>query len=351
MNSFGTPLFRSASLRLTLWYLLILMVLSGLFSGVLYQVSTQEFNREIRRFESMQQSTLFAPRGFTEFRRLRLEEIAQSKQHILMNLVYFNVVILVAGGGLSYLLAQRTLEPIEESLEAQHRFITDASHELRTPLTAMKTELEVALRDKNLTFEESKQLHASNLEEVGKLETLANNLLKLAKPPTQAALHAFETCQTGDIIQAAITKIAPLAKSKEIVIDNSVRNSEIEGDERSLTELFTILLDNAIKYSPSHTKVTISNTIKRKQKEIIFHIDDEGIGIKASDFPHIFERFYRADASRSKQIADGHGLGLAIAKKITEMHHGSIDATPRTENGTRFTVTLPISQPSSRLAE
>jgi signal transduction histidine kinase len=126
-------LFRSASLRLTVWYLVIIMALSLLFSVVLYQVSTREFQRELNRLSTMQNSPLFVPRGFAEFQNQRLEQITESKRRIQMNLIYFNFVILIGGGAVSYFLAKRTLEPIEQALEAQNRFTTDASHELRTP--------------------------------------------------------------------------------------------------------------------------------------------------------------------------------------------------------------------------
>lgn len=333
-------LFRSASLRLTLWYLAIIMALSLLFSVVLYQVSTKEFQRELSRLSSMQNSPLFVPRGFAQFQNQRLEQIAESKRRIYMNLIYFNFIILVGGGAVSYFLAKRTLEPIEQALEAQNRFTADASHELRTPLTAMKTELEVALRDKNLTFEESKALHKSNLEEVEKLEDLANSLLALAQSQNGVNSEVFETSDIQEVIHDAVRKIEPMAKTKAITIQTDLQKTMLEGDKRSLTELVTILLDNAVKYSPEKTTVTISNTIESKKSVIV--VTDQGIGIRSVELPHIFDRFYRADQSRSKQNTNGYGLGLSIAKKIVDTHKGAITVESTSGKGTTFTVTLPI---------
>lgn len=334
-------IFHSASLRLTLWYLLIIMVLSTLFSIVLYRVSTQEFSQEARRLESLQESPLFVPRGFNEFRRVRLAQIAESKQRIQVNLVYFNFIILIAGGAASYFLAKRTLEPIQEVLEAQHRFTADASHELRTPLTAMRTEIEVALRDKKLSLEEAKQLLKSNLEEVSKLQSLSAGLLKLAQSDT-TTYTAFEPCKLQSITQEAIERVTPLAKAKHITIETNAANITIDGDARSLTELLVILLDNAIKYSDENK--TVSVTLSKKANQAVLTIRDEGIGIPAADLPHVFNRFYRADVSRSKHRAEGYGLGLSIAQKIVASHNGTITVKSTMGKGSTFTITLPLTQ-------
>lgn len=336
-------LFLSASLRLTLWYLAIIIALSFLFSVVLYQVSTREFQRELTRLSSMQNSSLFVPRGFAQFHTQRLEQIGESKRRIQMNLIYFNVVILAAGGAASYFLAKRTLQPIEQALESQNRFTADASHELRTPLTAMKTELEVALRDKKLTLEESKGLHRSNLEEVGKLEKLTNSLLTLAQSHRSATAQVFETSDIQDLIRDAVRKIEPIAQAKKIVIETDLQKAMVEGDKRRLTELITILVDNAVKFSPEERVVTVTNTVESNPKELVITIEDQGIGIHSVDLPHIFDRFYRADQSRSKQNTDGYGLGLSIAKKIVDMHKGKIAVASTHGKGTKFTIVLPLS--------
>jgi signal transduction histidine kinase len=333
-------LFRSALLRLTVWYLLVIMFLSLFFSTVIYKVSTRELDRELQRTADIQQSEIFVPRGFDEFARIRGAQINESKERIIVYLLYFNLFILLCGGLVSFYFAKQTLQPIEEALESQHRFTADASHELRTPLTAMKTELEVALRDKKLTLEQSRALHQSNLEEIARLENLSNGLLQLAhttdKPVVMTSLNLTA------IITTAVEKVMPLAKSKHMTISTQTKDAHVTGDESRLIELVTILLDNAIKYSPEKTIVTVALKTKTRTKEALLMVADEGPGIEPHDIKHIFDRFYRADISRSAQNSAGYGLGLSIAKKIVEAHHGTISVTSEKGKGALFVVSLPL---------
>jgi len=227
-------------------------------------------------------------------------------------------------------------------MEAQNRFTADASHELRTPLTAMRTEIEVAIRDKKMNLLEARELLNSNLEEISKLEVLSSALLKLAKNDGQIAKE-FSKVVVSDVIIEAYEKVESLAREKEIKIEchpelgsGSLPNVSILGDRQSLTELFVILLDNAIKYSPKNSKIKI--VVLEDSKDVSIKISDSGIGIKASDLPHIFDRFYRADHSRNKDKVDGYGLGLSIAKQIVDFHGGNIKAESKAGKGTNFVV-------------
>jgi two-component system, OmpR family, sensor histidine kinase CiaH len=112
----------------------------------------------------------------------------------------------------------------------------------------------------------------------------------------------------------------------------------VRGEKSSLTELFTILLDNALKYSPPETVISISSEILRHEVKV--SVVDQGVGISAADLPHIFERFYRGDKSRSQ--VDGFGLGLSIAKKIVESYNGTISVSSQLGQGSSFTVTFPL---------
>ncbi|HEV2412674.1 MAG TPA: histidine kinase dimerization/phospho-acceptor domain-containing protein, partial [Candidatus Saccharimonadales bacterium] len=163
-------MFKSATVRLTAWYALIIMFISILFSVSLYEVSLHELDDRLH-----QQMVFLLPR----VPKIRAEIISQhnlGSHALLVDLVYFNLIVLVAATTASYLLARQTLEPIEEAHEMQTRFAADASHELRTPLTAMKSEIEVALRDGKLPLSEYQRLLTSNLEEVDRLVTLTNVL-------------------------------------------------------------------------------------------------------------------------------------------------------------------------------
>jgi signal transduction histidine kinase len=331
-------MFHNAALKLTLWYLAIIMALSIGCSVALYHVSSGDLTRNNHR-----QATFFngflGPTDFSDYNRLRENQLDEDLGHLKANLIFFNFLVLVGGGAASYALARRTLRPIEDSLEAQTRFTADASHELRTPLTAMQTEIEVALRDKTITKNQAIKLLVSNLEEVAKLKALADGLLKLASEDSNGVIK--EPVPIKEVVSEAIARNTKSASAKKISIKHNIQDLTASGDLQSLVELLNILLDNAIKYSPGGSEVKLTTT--QKDKFILLSVADKGQGIKASELPRIFDRFYRAEISRNKDQANGYGLGLAIAKKIVELHDGTIEVKSAPGKGSVFTVSIPIS--------
>lgn len=340
--------FKSASIKLTVSYLVIVMIISIGFSVILYRISSMEIGRGLLRqgriFEQIPNDRI--PQPLQDLEKIRQEQLVESNKHLKTNLVYFNLIILVLAGATSYYLARRTLKPIEEMVDQQNRFTADASHELRTPLTAMKTEIEVAMRDKKrmrTKFSDIKQLLKSNLEEIEKLENLSSSLLKLANYDTKRVSNQkqLKNLSLNDLIQEAFNKIASLAKKRDIEFKFNLKEVFVKGDE-SLQELFKILFDNAIKYSSRNSEVKVD--LLTDNKFAVITIKDRGIGIKASDIPYIFNRFYRADLSRSKEKVSGYGLGLAIAKKIIERHGGNISVESKPGHGSTFIVKLPLAK-------
>ena len=223
-------------------------------------------------------------------------------------------------------------------MEAQTRFASDASHELRTPLAAIQAENEVALRKSNLTLARAKELLQSNLEEANKLRLLAEGLLQLTRTEHTTVHRA--AIALSDISTNAINRIIPAAQAKDITVTDVVENFQVRGDEGLLTQAVVILLDNAVKYSPEHTTIHISAVTEGKWA--IIQVRDEGPGIADADQAHVFERFYRADASRSSQHTTGYGLGLSIAHKIIELHDGHISVASTPGHGATFTLKLPL---------
>jgi len=326
----------SAVLKLTGWYLAIIMVLSIGFSLFLYQLYTAEFTRGFRRQNSFFNELM--PSGIPGLDDFRQTQMLEGEIRLKSNLALFNVVVFVAGGAASYIFARRTLKPISEAFEAQSRFTADASHELRTPLTAMQTEIEVALRNGNFTKADAEALLRSNLEEVGKLKTLSTGLLKLARG--EESHDTWGKLQLSSLITEAIKSVAPLARKKSIEILNQAEEFTIQGDRVSLIELLVILLDNAIKYSEPETSIKL--TTRKSGQFVSLAVIDRGQGINPTDLPHIFDRFYRADISRSKTKTNGYGLGLSIAKKIVDAHGGKIEAKSTIDKGSTFIVKLPL---------
>lgn len=342
-------MFQSAVQKLTAYYLAIIMLLSIGFSTALYFVLTDELGR------GLQKAVVFEVKPFggvvpnhQDFEAFRKQQIAAARQRVLNNLLVYNLGILVVAGFASHYLAKRTLEPIQEAHEAQGRFTADASHELRTPLTAMRTELEVALRDKKLSSQEARQLLESNLEEVVKIQGLAEGLLRLSQIDTEEVFQDWEQLVIGDVLDQAISLVQKQAARKDIQFTKTGQlDATLEGNSFALIEVFSTLLDNAIKYSPEKSTITLS--VKRKDNELCIAVTDAGHGIKASDIPYIFNRFYRGDASRTKQASQtvgGYGLGLSIAKQLIDLHNGTITVASQPQKGSTFTVSLPVKRSS-----
>lgn len=337
-------MFQSARFKLTAWYVLIIMFISVLFSLVIFA----GVNNEYRRFERFQQLRIqreqegilipLLPRRNTY---IDPDILAESRNRIIFVLVLINLGILIISGGASYFLAGRTLTPIKEMVDEQNRFITDASHEFRTPITSLRSEIEVSLRDKNLSLQDAKVLLKSNLEEVINLQALSNHLMDLASYQKKNDDITLKKSSVLEVVESAYKKLLSLARKKNITFDLEVNDYLILADRQSLTELFVILLDNAVKYSPKNTNITV--VARKTDHSLLISIKDEGIGIDKKDLPHIFDRFYRSDISRSKNKAAGFGLGLSIAKKIVELHKGTIEATSELKKGSVFTIRLPYS--------
>jgi len=360
-------MFRSARLKLTAWYLLIIMTISLSFSGVIYRASTLELDR----VERMQRQRI--ERGWPQrfpsipfnqqdelpgFFRLDPALIQETENHLLLFLVAVNAVILVTSALAGYFLAGRTLQPIENSLEEQKRFVADASHELRTPLTALKTSLEVALRDKKMDLAEARKVLSENLDEVDDLKSLSDKLLSLTRYQSDGQSLIFKEVDIKEVVEKAINKMAPLAKEKGIEVNKSfdfaphhtvqgfaqdkLSGLELKGNPESLEEMLLIFLDNAVKFTPKGGKVAVTTAVRGQRLEI--RVKDTGIGIAKEDLLHIFDRFYRADQSRTKEKVDGFGLGLSLAKKIIELHKGTVEVESKVGKGTSFIIRLPLNK-------
>jgi two-component system sensor histidine kinase CiaH len=329
-------MFHSATLKLTGWYLLILMSISLVFSLTIYGSTTGEIGNRLSDFQNQFQQPGNTPMGGANprfYSAFRDNQRDMANKNILGTLVYVNLLIFFGGGVLSYLLARRTLRQIEHTHEAQSRFTSDASHELRTPLAAMKAELEVAIRDTKLSKPEMRDLLVSNLEEVNKLTALSKTLLQLSK--LDYAGLDIEPINMNDALSEVAQRYDKNAK--RIMLQLPKQPIVINGNSASIEELLTLLVDNALKYSPPKSKITAK--LSQKGRQAIFTITNGGSGIPSDRLPYIFDRFYRVDDSRTKS---GSGLGLALAKEIVSMHKGELSVSSAEGQDTTFQVLLPI---------
>lgn len=319
-------------IRLTGTYLAIIMAMSVGFSVIFYSVSMRELDRRPHTISLMD----IAPDPdtrltFNDYLSNRAEEARTS---LLVDLILVNLMALISGGILSYLLAQYTLRPIEENMEAQAQFVSDASHELRTPLTALRTANEVALRDKKLKIADARAVIADNIEDITRLQSLADSMLGLLRDDT-AGFQA--DVSLPDVVSEAMNVVINQAQAKNISVEDATGDTKLYGNARSLTQLLTILLDNAIKYSPEGSAVHVSSEVEGRS--LVLTVKDEGVGMDEEAVKNAFTRFYRAEESRS---TSGYGLGLSIAKKIAEAHHGKIAIESAVGVGSTFTITLPL---------
>lgn len=331
-------MFTSARIKLTAWYLLIIMTISLAFSLFIYRVLSLEIYRFARTQRFQIEGRFFIANISPPPRDIEL--IEETKNRLVMTLVVINGTILAISGTLSYFLAGHTLRPIQQMVEEQNRFISDSSHELRTPLTALKSSLEVNLRDKKLSLAQARKLMAENIKDVDELQALSDGLLTLTRYGSSPAPLELKKVHLADVIAQAVTKVDSLLLKKEILLKNQVKDTSFIGNRQSLIDLVVILFDNAIKYSPTGSTIYLSSSVKGKT--LSFSIRDQGIGIPQKDIPFIFNRFFRSDISRSKTEIGGFGLGLSIAKKIVDTHHGHISVISKLNKGSTFTVSFQV---------
>jgi signal transduction histidine kinase len=342
MNYFS--LFTQARLKLTLYYILIFLTLSSVISGLFYyrtsQVLKAEYDRLEHRIQLELRGMMFPQGQRMMLRQIQAEDLDRAKQQIIFQLLRINGILLIVVAASGYILSGFTLAPIEASMKKQKRFVSDIAHEIKTPLTALKTSLEVNLMDKKLPSA-IKTLLKENLEDVTHLDELTTSMLKLSKNTDEPI--SSTPVSVEDIITQAIRLVTPAAKAKKINITYrhpELDSGSISGNKAALIDAVKILLDNAVKYSPPSTVVTISTTVN--QQTVTIKVKDEGIGINKIDIDQIFDRFYRVDPSRSKIKQPGYGLGLSIAKTIVEYHNGTISVSSKPKSGSTFTLTFPI---------
>lgn len=315
------------------------MTMSMIFSGVIYAMASNEVQA---RLAGLQQ-TLQRDGGIRnipaedQLINLRKNQEHTAEFNLFFSLVYINIMVLVVGGVGSYLLAKRTLKPIEEAHEAQSRFVSDASHEFRTPLAVMRMELEVALKEKKISQKEARAILSSNLEEVQRLTALSHTLLQLSRPDSHEL--TLSPVDLTKLVKSAVKRSNRL-DPRVALADAPVTPVIVQGDAASLEELVMILIDNALKYSSAGSPVTIN--LQQLSNRVCLEVINKGEGIASDDLPHIFERFYRADSARSSGENSGFGLGLALARNIVRFHGGELNASSVAGDITTFTVNIPL---------
>ena len=234
------------------------------------------------------------------------------------------------------------LNRLEGAFKRVTQFTGDASHELRTPLSIMRTRAEIVLR-RPRSETEYRGAFAQILNDLESTTDLIGKLMLLARADSGAEALQFIPVDLTDTVREVSRQGRALAQSQPINYQEQIAEDPIivEGDAHALQRLFLILIDNAVKYTPTEGQITASLT--KTTNFVVAEIRDTGTGIGEADLPHIFERFYRADKARSRELG-GAGLGLSIGRWIAEAHRGTIEVESTAGQGSVFRVRLPISK-------
>ena len=256
-------------------------------------------------------------------------------------LIFLGVIALVFASVIGYFLAGRAIAPLKEAYDKQRQFAADASHELRTPLAVVMASADLLLSDPSIQEPFLKEVLGDVKSEVKKMSKLVGDLLLVARSDNNALKVKFQKLDLGKLLNQNVRMMTPLAEKKNItLVGEGFRKIIFQGDEQKIKQLILILVDNAIKYTPQGGKVIVRQE-NADERHAIFSVQDSGIGIAPEDQEKIFDRFYRVDKVRSREMG-GNGLGLAIAMEILKLHKGKIFVDSEPNVGTKFTVELKI---------
>lgn len=214
-------------------------------------------------------------------------------------------------------------------------FIGNFSHEFKTPIVSILGFAKL-LKKGNLTPEEQAEYLDIIIEESRRLTALSTNVLNLSKVESMSLLTDFTTFNVGEQVRESVVLLESKWNKKEISFDFNLKELQINGNEQLLKQVWMNLIDNAVKFSPAKSKIDLS--LENNSEFVKITVRDYGIGMDEKTQHNIFDKFYQGESSHSPK---GNGLGLPLAKKIVELHHGTITVTSRLGEGSAFVVTLP----------
>ena len=239
---------------------------------------------------------------------------------------------------LSYFLASVAIKPVKETWEGQKRFIADASHDMKTPLTVILANTDI-IKSQSGSGEWEKWLDSTR-SEAERMRRLVDSMLELSSTEVSDERIVLSEISLSEISERTVLQMEAVAFEKSVLIESNIKkNVIIKGNEDRLTRLLHILIDNGIKYAKGGSVLRVS--LAKGKRFARLSVTNEGSYVNEDDLPRLFERFYRGDKARS---GGGFGLGLSIAKNLTESMGGSITAENKEGVGATFTASFPISE-------
>ena len=262
---------------------------------------------------------------------------------LLLRSLLVGAFALIAMFILVFMFSSRAVAPVVESLEKQKRFITDAGHELKTPLAVISANIDV------LELETGKSEWTTSIRnQIKRMNSLVKNLLTLSRMDEERMHVVFSDFNLSETVKETATSFQTVAEAKnkkfQIDIEDGIH---LTGDKNSLNQLTSLLLDNAIKYSSENGSIHL---MLSKGKNILLEVSNTCDSIPDGNLDRLFDRFYRADSSRSRDTG-GYGIGLSVARAIATSHGGTIEATRDGDKLIRFVVTLPKQLPKNLLKQ
>ena len=267
---------------------------------------------------------------------------AQALSSLAIFVVSMGAVFVVA-----YTLSGWVLRPVSRAWEQQRRFVSDASHELKTPLAVILANTQI-LQGMDGLPPDAERWVSSTSDEATHMKSLVEDLLTLARADEQGSERAQvrKEVALSDLVERCALEFDPVAFERGCSIECSAeRGLSVLGDQDQLARLVRTLVDNATKYAEGGSVVLVS--LSREGRRARLQVNNRGDVIPPEDMAHLFDRFYRTDEARERKETGGFGLGLAIASSIVEAHGGKIGVTSTAEDGTTFTVSLPLGGPSA----
>jgi two-component system sensor histidine kinase ResE len=235
------------------------------------------------------------------------------------------------------------VQRVNSSQKSQRDFVANVSHELKTPLTSIQGFAQAILDETADTPEARKQAAQIIYNESGRMHRLALDLLDLARLEAGTADLKMSAVDVSVLLRGIVEKFTPQAQKAGVVLQVNIPNDlpSLNADGDRLAQVFTNLVDNALKFTPANGQVTLS--AKSVGVEMELSITDTGRGVPEDALPRLFDRFYQADASRAGGDGHGAGLGLSIVKEIVQAHGGKIGVRSQVGHGTKFVIHLPLS--------
>ncbi|MCR4901888.1 MAG: HAMP domain-containing histidine kinase [Butyrivibrio sp.] len=260
------------------------------------------------------------------------QPILSAKKLFIQTLI-IGAISLIGMFILVYAFSGRAISPVVESLEKQKRFITDAGHELKTPLAVISANIDV------LEIESGKSEWTKSIRnQIKRLNDLIKNMLTLARMDEENVHPVFTDFDMSKAIKTCAESFEAVAESKNKKYNIHIEdNITLFGDQNSINQLASLLIDNAMKYSSEKGYINVS---LRKEKNIIFEVSNSCDSMPSGNLDRLFDRFYRADASRNRETG-GYGIGLSVAKTIVQSHGGNIEAKKDGDKSIRFVATFP----------